>query len=163
MTNVVNFEKKKKDVVKLKSDFEIIQVVAEVRKEDFEYIIRDEIIKDPEGNPFKMTNCYSLHSGCYIGDTKDAVFLCETERLKKLQPAREGGTACNIGFDQMRGKWYGWSHRAVCAFGIGDMIFDEDYKGPDGDDTPFIKHGTEEIKTMAEARQAAINFARYVS
>jgi hypothetical protein len=65
-----------------------------------------------------------------------------------------------IGFSKKENKWYGWSHRAVAGFGIGDMIFDEDY----GDDnTPFVKHGNKKIKNMQDARDAATAFARYIA
>ena len=28
------------------------------------------------------------------------------------------------GLDADKGIWYGWSHRAICGFKIGDMLFD---------------------------------------
>ena len=64
------------------------------------------------------------------------------------------------GFSESENKWYGWSHRAIMGFGIGDRIFDEKY----GDDkTPFIEHGSKKIKNMSDAEMAARAFARYVS
>jgi len=58
------------------------------------------------------------------------------------------------------GRWFGWSHRAVCSFGIGDKLFQADF----GDDnTPFVKHGTKTIAIDADAKEAARRFARYVS
>jgi hypothetical protein len=58
------------------------------------------------------------------------------------------------------GRWYGWSHRAMCSFGIGDRIFEEKYGN---DSAPFIKHGHKSIKTEADARLAATRFAASVS
>ena len=46
------------------------------------------------------------------------------------------------------------------SFGIGDMIFEE---GKGGDDTLYIKHGDIEITNLDQAKQAAINFAGYIS
>jgi hypothetical protein len=57
-------------------------------------------------------------------------------------------------------KWYGWSHRAICGFGIGDRIFEEKYGN---DNTPFVKHGRKKIKTLADAKLAASRFASSVS
>ena len=66
----------------------------------------------------------------------------------------------STGFSEEEQKWYGWSHRAVCAFGIGDKIFEENF----GDDkTPFIKHGAKDCKTLEDAKKAARAFSDYVS
>jgi len=54
------------------------------------------------------------------------------------------------------GKWYGWSHRAVYGFGIGDKI----KKGDSGYEY-LNKEYT--IKTDDQAKEAAINFADSVS
>jgi hypothetical protein len=71
-------------------------------------------------------------------------------------------SVCSIGFCERDQKWYGWSHRGICGFGIGDMLFIEFLEGAT-DSTPFVAHGTKVIETLREARQAAINFADYVS
>jgi hypothetical protein len=66
----------------------------------------------------------------------------------------------SIGFSEKEKKWYGWSHRAICGFGIGDKIFEKDF----GDDnTEYSKHGKKDIKTLEDAKQSAINFSDYVS
>jgi len=60
--------------------------------------------------------------------------------VKKYSLTQVGNS---IGFNEKEQKWYGWSHRAVASFGIGDKIFEEDF----GDDnTPFVKHGSQPIK-----------------
>lgn len=65
-----------------------------------------------------------------------------------------------LGFSEKEQKWYGWSHLAVAGFGIGDMIFEEDF----GDDkTPFVKHGSKKIENMDDAKKAAKAFSDYVS
>jgi hypothetical protein len=51
------------------------------------------------------------------------------------------------------GKWYGWSHRAMYGFGIGDTVKPTDA----GSDKEYT------IKTDDQARQAAIDFAEEVS
>jgi hypothetical protein len=54
------------------------------------------------------------------------------------------------------GKWYGWSHRAVFGFGVGDKVV----KGCCGN----IRPGEEWIiKTDDEAKKQAISFAKDVS
>lgn len=76
------------------------------------------------------------------------------------QKADSNHSVHSIGYSEKEGKWYGWSHRAIVGFGIGDKIFEPDF----GDDkTPFVKHGKETIKNMEDAKKSAIAFARYVS
>lgn len=66
----------------------------------------------------------------------------------------------SVGFSEKDQKWYGWSHRAIMGFGIGDRIFEEDY----GDDkTPFLKHGSKECKTLEDAKKSANAFSDYIS
>ena len=127
------------------------------------YIYRKEVIDDSEyggaGN-LLMVNCYSSDSGHWIGNSKEARFLCAKRGLRNIQKAHKKHCVCSIGFHESEQKWYGWSHRAICGFGIGDMIFKERY----GDDnTPFVKHGNKPILTMEDAKKAAINFAASVS
>lgn len=62
----------------------------------------------------------------------------------------------SVGWPEKEQKYYGWSHRAICGFGIGDMIFEPNF----GDnETPFIKHGSKKIKNKSDARKAAVAFA----
>lgn len=58
------------------------------------------------------------------------------------------------------GKWYGWSHRAICGFGPGDMMFNPN----EGDDnTPFKQRGRVPISNEIQAKIAAKRFAADVS
>ena len=74
--------------------------------------------------------------------------------LIKGEKREDSHTVQTFGKSEADGKWYGWSHRAVYGFGIGDKITKGavNYKG---------KEYT--IKSEAEARQAAIDFAEGVS
>jgi len=64
----------------------------------------------------------------------------------------------------------GWSHRAAGAFGIGDKLFSGEAMaklqaelGDGADEVPFVQIGDKVIDSDDEARQAATNFAAYVS
>jgi hypothetical protein len=101
--------------------------------------------------------------------------------------ANPSNNVCSVGKAETDGKWYGWSHRAMVGFGIGDKLFDplwglceasKSYLGcgeldEDGETveceacsqinkTPFVLRGVTTIKTDAEARQAAVAFAGYI-
>lgn len=63
------------------------------------------------------------------------------------------------------GKFYGWSHRAVYGFGVGDKVSGDsmahvDYKWEDSDNG--IKHEPYTIKTEKEAKEHAIRFMKAV-
>jgi len=78
----------------------------------------------------------------------------------------------SIGKSEADGKWYGWSHRAVYGFGVGDEI-----KGSSGGKKvkyPKLPNGDFDwdngkyepdfvIKNDKHAREVAINFAKSVS
>lgn len=108
--------------------------------------------------PTKMRNAYN-HQGQYIGDLDTAKVLCEKFGIipEVIDPEHQ---VCSIGYSPKYNKWYGWSHRAITGFKIGDKIFETNF----GDDnTPFINHGTKTIKSMKDARLAAARFAKSVS
>jgi hypothetical protein len=78
----------------------------------------------------------------------------------------------SFGKSEADGKWYGWSHRAIYGFGVGDEVKGDSLgkkieydKLPNGDldwdngkyEPDFI------IKTEDQARQVAITFAKNVS
>ena len=100
--------------------------------------------------------------GSYMGHTSDPYLLRALLKrgiTKEIQASYKGGKTAAIGYNPTEKKWYGWSHRCICGFKRGDMIFDPKF----GDDnTPFTKHGKVKIKNLADAKKAAQNFAKYV-
>jgi len=82
------------------------------------------------------------------------------ERFKEIHGIVSTGDGYGLGFSEKEQKWYGWSHRAIEGFGIGDMIFEVNF----GDDkTLFRQHGKKPIKNMDDAKESARRFAKYVS
>jgi len=127
------------------------------------YIYRREIVDDSDfggDGDLEMVNCYSIDSGHWIGNAKDARYLCKKRGLTNLQKSKPEHCVCSIGFSEKEQKWYGWSHRAICGFGLGDKIFKERFGN---DKTPFIKHGDKEIRYLSDAKLAAKRFAASVS
>jgi len=163
------------------ADERFLQVpnVIEIKKtiNKGEYVIRHEMIDMKDyggGEPMLMKNCYSTTDDSYMG-VVGSNFIgkwAQKYGLKQIQASGQGNSA-SIGFSEAwpgrNGKpiWAGWSHRAVCSFGIGDMLFEEEF-GADlpeekRDVIPFVKHGTVKIENMEQAKQAAKNFAASVS
>ena len=68
----------------------------------------------------EMESAYSL-AGHYIGSVETAKLLCGEYGIapELLSPEHN---VCSIGFSTKANKWYGWSHRAIHGFGIGDAV-----------------------------------------
>lgn len=109
------------------------------------------------GKPLEIQSAYTPN-GEYIGPQRLARKL--VAELGIQPETQRGCKVCSIGFCAREKKWYGWSHRAICGFGIGDKIFEEDFGD---DDTPFVRHGKKTIRTMKDAKLAAERFASSVS
>lgn len=146
----------------------IIKVVIGQRKYKAGYIVRDEAWKlddDSSTEPCAIKAAYNLR-GEYIGDPKTARYLIVTRKIKPIKASKDH-CVCSIGYCKRQRKWYGWSHRAMAGFGKGDKLFEENYREHAGEEVrdkiPFNKHGTIVIRTLKQAKQAAINFARSVS
>ena len=105
-----------------------------------------------------LRSAYNMNDE-YIGDVKSARYLI-IKRGIRPELARKDANVCSVGWCIKEQKWYGWSHRAICGFEIGNKIFEE--KFGDGD-TSFMAHGSVTIETHEQARVAAVNFARSVS
>lgn len=132
-----------------------------------EFIERHEIWDDKLAGfePINMKSAYSKIDGGYIGDLKFAKYLTEEVGVSQIQKANPDHNVCSIGYvEDYKGKsgWAGWSHRALCIFGIGDKLFNTSEYAEMSPDTPFVKGGLKTIETLDEARLAAINFASYV-
>ena len=115
----------------------------------------------PEGCDDASLTVYRNEAGDMVC-TEDESGLIKILTKHGISPvkAKSGHCVCSIGFSEKEQKWYGWSHRAMVGFGIGDKIFEEGF----GDEnTLFTEHGSVTIENMAQARQAAEAFANYVS
>lgn len=110
----------------------------------------DDIAVSPYVKVFNAT-------GHFVGSERWAQMLIDRGIVPEL--AQDKHNVCSVGFCEREQKWYGWSHRAMCGFGIGDRIFEQNYGNMD---TLFTEHGAVQIVNLDQARQAAVNFADYV-
>lgn len=80
-----------------------------------------EIRRSPTStDDFPMTAVYSKIDDGYVGTLEWAEML--TERGIAPQKRDPDHNVCSIGFCEKEQKWYGWSHRAMCGFGIGSEV-----------------------------------------
>jgi hypothetical protein len=87
--------------------------------------------------------------------------LAQRFGIEQREKRTSTSQVCSIGFSPGKKKWYGWSHRAVYGYGVGDKAFPDPKSFPGLDHPPKKEWAT--IKTMDQAKQAAKNFAAYVS
>jgi len=115
----------------------------------------------PEDCPDVSLTVYRNEAGDMVC-TEDESSLIKFFTKHGISPTKSKSchSVCSIGFSEKEQKWYGWSHRAACGFGIGDKVFEQKFGT---EDTLFTKHGEVTIENMAQARQAAVAFANYVS
>ena len=70
----------------------------------------------------------------------------------------------NIGFSDKEQKWYGWSHRAINGFGIGDKVEEGDCVAQDSE---YPAEGAFPVgfkaKTLEDCKKMAIVFSDSVS
>ena len=135
-----------------KSGIDKTLVSAKHMKDGFE--LRKEIWDAAwTGSPeLEMESVYN-HHGDYIGGKDEAEHLIKKGIVPEI--ASPENSVCSIGYSPKEGKWYGWSHRAMNGFGIGDNA---ETCAPD-----ISTKSKEKLQTLAEAKQAAIDFADSVS
>jgi len=122
------------------------EVVGE--KDMGNYTIRTERMTSPGSEPFEIKSAYTKNF--YIGDPETAKMLDKRGIKPELSDPKHN--VCSIGFCEKDQKWYGWSHRAIFGFGIGDELTDKDCGGP-----------KKPAKTLEDAKELAIAFADSVS
>ena len=178
-------------------DHELIESVVEAEVRPAGYVVRREVHRNPwhmhpdcvvpisggegaeefaaEAGTFlsqpktlDIVQAYNLR-GEYIGDEKTAIFLCEK---KGIAPELRGpdSRTCSIG-KSTDGKWYGWSHRALYGFEIGDVAKEGDCVCSSGwTDEYLAEHPEEDLsvpvgfeaKTEDDCKRMAIAFAESV-
>ncbi len=134
-----------------------------------EYIYRRELLDDEKT---EMVSAFN-YDGVYIGTPKVARFLTKKKGLTLLQKAAAEDNICSIGFQPSEQKWFGWSHRAIHGFGIGDTVDSSDHLcNQSGWTDEYLKEHPEAderlpvgftAKTLDDAKKMAIVFASSVA
>lgn len=95
--------------------------------------------------------------------------LAKKYGIETFEYPHPDSTIKHIGYAPKEQKWYGWSHRAIYGFKVGDTVKQGDVLAPDPD-YPNMNQGREEhlplgftAKTEADARRMAAAFALNVS
>jgi len=94
----------------------------QTRKDPKGFEVRTEKVTRDKNDSVVLDSCYNEQSE-YVGDFETAAFLYNLGIRPECIP---GNKVCSIGFQEEEGKWYGWSHRAICGFGVGDIVKEGD-------------------------------------
>lgn len=114
---------------------------------------------------------YSKIDGGYVGTPEDA-YRYYQRGIRLIQKAHLEDKVCSIGFNPKEDKWYGWSHRAMYGFKIGDTVKGGDCCASSGWTEEYLKEHPEEdkslpigfeAKTKIDTKRMAIAFADSVS
>ncbi len=136
------------------------------------YELRPEEWRMGDGDPWTPMKQAYTKAGHYIGAHDDAIRLCDNLGiLPELK--RADSNTCSIGFCEREQKWYGWSHRAIFGFGIGDAVSEGDCTASSGwtqewlDEHPEDADGSLPVgfvaATLEDAKRMAVAFADSVS
>ncbi len=97
--------------------------------------------------------------------------LAKKYGIERFEYPHATSTIKHIGFAPKEQKWYGWSHRAIYGFKVGDTVKKGDTIAPSEPDDPY-PHSRPELetlpvgftaKTLDDARRMAAAFALSVS
>ena len=137
------------------------------------YVIKTELVDDSDyggDGRLEMKAAYTP-GGDYIGNSRLAHLLCKKRGIRPEKRSPDSGV-CSIGFCEVEQKWYGWSHRAIFGFGVGDAVSEGDCCASSGlIDEYLAEHPEEDLslpvgftaETLDDAKQMAIAFAHSVS
>ena len=131
-------------------DFENELVYSFTNPQGYKFLTEKvKVFGDDSCPPVVLQSVYNSDDD-YIGSVEDAQRIL----AKGIKPeiASPDDKVCSIGFSEKLKKYFGWSHRAIQGFGVGDKtrrMFSEDEE--------------KTIQSLDEAKQAAIEFAEDVS
>lgn len=98
-------------------------VISENKENELYNVITESIPAGSFGNDEEMEMTYCTNkNGDYIGDLETASYLCDEKGIAP-ELASPNHNVCSIGFCKRERKWYGWSHRAMCGFEKGDVVY----------------------------------------
>ena len=137
------------------------------------YYTQEEFVDGSDyGGEDMWIRCAYTPTGQYLGDKKMAHFLCAKKGIDTFEKRTSTSNICSVGFNSGEKKWYGWSHRAINGYGIGDVLEEGDCATESGWTEEYLAEHPEEdatvpvgfkVQTLEDAKTAAVAFASGVS
>ena len=130
-------------------------------------------LEGASGQTVTLEVAYTV-TGYYIGTPEVAHSLCNERGISPecISLSSADRNVCSIGFSAQDQKWYGWSHRAIYGFGVGDVAKEGDCVCSSGWTDEYLAEHPEkdlslpvgfEAKTLDDAKRMAVAFAESVS
>lgn len=144
-----------------------VKKVMRVRAYKAGYIVEHALISGVGGAPDFAMQVALTPSGDYIGTSLQAYRLCYKYGIKP-EKADPSDQVCSIGWSEKNQMWYGWSHRAIHGFKVGDAVSEGDCTASSGVTEEYLKEHPEADKslpvgftahTLEDAKRMAIAFA----
>jgi len=135
------------------------------------YEVKRLVLNDNDPD-MEMDAAYSLDDGGYIGLPEDAKKYMKEYGITNFYKARPEHNTCSVGWCPSKQKWYGWSHRAIYGFTVGDVVKEGDCCAMSGWTEEYLAEHPEEdtslpvgfeAKDLDDARKMAVAFAESVS
>lgn len=121
------------------------------------------------GRKCYMYRCSSKQDGSYVGPPEEAWKYVFQRGIESFYKTKEDHKTASIGFCPDCYMWYGWSHRAIYGFKVGDILKEGElgtYSSDLDENTEFIDEIKEnlvpvgfECKTLYDCKKAASAFA----
>lgn len=133
-------------------------------------ILDEYIIKIEEAYGVQTISVYNKDNK-YVGNLEDFKTLVKKYGITKFE-TYNNNNVCSIGFNEKENRWYGWSHRAIHSFGVGDEVKEHDLTNTSGYIDSYIKEHPEKdlslpvgfkAKNLEDAKRMAIAFADAVA
>lgn len=133
-------------------------------------ILDEYIIKIEEAYGVQTISVYNKDNK-YVGNLEDFKTLVRKYGITKFE-TYNNNNVCSIGFNEKENRWYGWSHRAIHSFGVGDEVKEHDLTNTSGYIDSYIKEHPEKdlslpvgfkAKNLEDAKRMAIAFADAVA
>ena len=141
----------------------ISKIIAEFK------IVAENVSMHKSEESVLMFSVYAKDGG-YIGTVESAKFYFDKGIIPELSSPDHN--VCSIGKSIIDGKWYGWSHRAIHGFSIGDEAKEGDLVTESGLTEEYLKEHPKEdkslpvgfiAKTDEDAKKMAVAFADSVA
>ena len=94
-----------------------------------------------------FTYVVSTVDDSYIGDEEFLEYLMGRD-ISYIRKSRKDHQTASIGFSPSEQKWYGWSHRAIYGFGVGDEVKEGDLTNTSGYVEEYIIQHPEEDRSL---------------
>ncbi len=139
-------------------------------------LVREEVLFDVWDLRYTAEECYCpepMTMRCAIGKAGGHIGLVDyAEELAargiKPELSSPDKQTCSIGFSEAEQKWYGWSHRGMCGFGMGHVVAEGNCETSSGLTPAYLADHPEAdrsvpvgftVESMFDAKQVAIAFA----